>query len=132
MSRSIEKMQKIRLAGHYYDKKWLMCYLRTHTASQAKETLPDVKTAKAVRSLAKRLGVRIRKETERTNYHYRSNTLCWTCANATNGNLCPWVKNFTPVEGWVAEPKKIFFNNVTIDSYYITECPLYRKDEREE
>ena len=128
MSRSLDNMRKIRLAGHYYDKKWIMNYLRTHTANQTMQDLPDIKTPKAVRSLAKRLGVVMRKESERDNHRHRSKTLCWLCANATDGNLCPWVKDFTPVEGWEAEPRKIFSNNVTIQSYNITKCPLFRKD----
>lgn len=61
--------------------------------------------------------------------------LCWTCAKATNGELCPWVKDYTPVPNWTAEPvthylytdpksKKEFYE----DTYSISKCPLYLND----
>lgn len=63
----------------------------------------------------------------------RRDTLCWKCANATDSTKCPWVKDFTPVEGWDAEETKIWYNQ-EVDgkhyrkeevSYIVKSCPLY-------
>lgn len=43
---------------------------------------------------------------------YKKDQLCWYCDKA--GGLCSWSKDFTPVEGWDAEPDTIG----TIKTYY--------------
>lgn len=56
-----------------------------------------------------------------------NNTLCWNCANACNKG-CSWSEDFTPVEGWKAEP--YIKNGVTseIISYEVIECPEFVSD----
>lgn len=49
-------------------------------------------------------------------------TLCWQCKNSTNENLCPWVKNFTPVRGWDAE------KGINEGTFHVKHCPLYDPD----
>lgn len=63
----------------------------------------------------------------------RQDTLCWECANSVNGDKCPWVKDFTPVNGWDAEPDLIWYNTPLVDgvvkheqpSYIVKNCPLF-------
>lgn len=50
----------------------------------------------------------------------KNETLCWYCEKAC-GN-CSWSKNFTPVEGWKADPTKV---QETIDSFVVHECPKF-------
>lgn len=57
-------------------------------------------------------------------------SICWSCANATNGNKCKWVKNFTPIEGWKAIKKNIAYSNGDGETYEIRYCPNYVYDER--
>lgn len=55
--------------------------------------------------------------------------LCWSCAKACGGSDCPWANKLQPVEGWTAKPKTICGNNKhPIETFHITECPLYEKD----
>lgn len=54
--------------------------------------------------------------------------LCWHCACATNGNLCSWARDGTPVEGWRAEPTYIKSNDGFEHSYAVRECPLFVKE----
>jgi hypothetical protein len=52
--------------------------------------------------------------------------LCWYCEKA--GGLCSWSKDFTPVEGWDAEPDTIRNRDTihrTTKTYYIKSCPEY-------
>ena len=62
--------------------------------------------------------------------------LCWSCAKATDGELCPWVKDFTPVKDWTASPtKRLLYTReneeeVWEDTYIITQCPLYLNDDK--
>ena len=58
-------------------------------------------------------------------------SLCWSCANATNGRKCPWVRNFTPVLGWEAEKNHVNGNGKGghgYESYNVRKCPLYWAD----
>lgn len=55
-------------------------------------------------------------------------TLCWDCANATNGNACPWVESFDPVPGWWARPTVVKFFRENTDSYQVVKCPLFVRD----
>ena len=54
-------------------------------------------------------------------------TLCWICKKA--GGLCSWSENFTPVEGWKAEPTKVWVGATSVesytDSYRVIECPKF-------
>lgn len=50
--------------------------------------------------------------------------ICFDCKKAVGG--CSWSEKFEPVEGWKAEPSIIAGY---IESYYITECPLFERDE---
>lgn len=54
--------------------------------------------------------------------------LCWRCARATSGLLCPWVRDGSPVDGWRAEPTYIKSNDNFEHSYAIRECPLFIKE----
>ena len=71
--------------------------------------------------------------------------LCWKCQRATgNKDLqCPWLRDFTPVKGWIAEPTNI--RNVRMKEYdgqpvderteniatfAIFDCPMFLKDKR--
>lgn len=55
-------------------------------------------------------------------------TLCFNCVNAVNG--CSWAREFKPVDGWTAKKTQIGnssnYNHRIIDSYYVTECPLFQ------
>jgi hypothetical protein len=53
---------------------------------------------------------------------------CWTCKKAVNG--CIWSKRFDPVPGWKAEKTIITGNGEPYDSYKISYCPEYEKEER--
>ena len=54
----------------------------------------------------------------------KSNTICWNCANATDRLSCEWVRNATPVQGWVAIKQK----NWEFESYNVISCPKFTKD----
>ena len=56
-------------------------------------------------------------------------TLCWTCRNAYADRCC-WMRNCTPVEGWVAERISIKFKIYFTPSYLVRECPNYAVDMR--
>lgn len=59
-------------------------------------------------------------------------TLCWGCEKA--GGKCSWSKDFTPVEGWKAEPTKIKSDNHSkdrfCDSFDVYECPEFEPLQR--
>ena len=60
-----------------------------------------------------------------------SRSLCWYCANSTNGSKCPWARSFTPIPGWKAEKTQIKGNSKGdrgYESYNVRKCPLYRAD----
>ena len=60
-----------------------------------------------------------------------SRSLCWYCANSTNGSKCPWARSFVPVAGWEAEKTQIKGNGKGAKgyvSYNVRKCPLYRAD----
>lgn len=64
-------------------------------------------------------------------FYTKSGSLCWSCANATNGSKCPWARSFAPVPGWEAEKTHINGNSKYdkgYDSYNVKQCPLYRAD----
>lgn len=61
----------------------------------------------------------------------RSKQICFDCKKAVGG--CSWSKNFTPVQGWVAEPTKIRQSGGqewrhTTASYRIISCPEFEHD----
>lgn len=63
----------------------------------------------------------------------RVDTLCWECKNAADGRKCPWARDFTPVEGWDAEPDIVWYNAQLVggvvkheqQSYIVKSCPLF-------
>lgn len=61
------------------------------------------------------------------NQYGRQTTLCWDCENATRPHVCPWVRDYTPVDGWSASPTHIG-GYYSYDSYIVTECPLFVRD----
>lgn len=74
------------------------------------------------------------KRCEKAGYKYKnkkrwSDQPCWDCKNACGG--CSWSRNFTPVNGWVAEPTTITYKTGdilhTTDTYKIFECPEFKK-----
>lgn len=60
-------------------------------------------------------------------------TLCFSCDHADKGDksICPWAKEFKPVEGWDATKRVLFFwihnRKKPIESYKVINCPIYRK-----
>ena len=61
------------------------------------------------------------------NKHGKNNgskqTLCWDCKNCTSPDVCPWVRDFTPVPGWKAKLNSFR----EYDSYLVIECPLFKR-----
>lgn len=54
----------------------------------------------------------------------KSKTLCWNCANATDGRKCEWARDGIPVKGWEAYPTTNFY----FDSYCVLSCPKFVSD----
>lgn len=54
-------------------------------------------------------------------------TLCFDCGNATNPDVCPWVRDGTPVQGWTAKPT-VIGRSYKFDSYRVEGCPLFWRD----
>lgn len=55
--------------------------------------------------------------------------LCATCGRACGG--CRWSDELLPVDGWNAEPSKIYINKrKPIDSFHVIECPEYVPDRK--
>lgn len=50
-------------------------------------------------------------------------SLCWHCSHSTDGS-CSWSKDFTPVDGWVAEKHNRKGQNYG-ESYLVIECPMF-------
>ena len=60
------------------------------------------------------------------NHVNEKNQLCWYCEKACG--KCSWSKDFTPVEGWDAEPATIRSREADakiIETFYIKSCPEY-------
>ena len=51
-------------------------------------------------------------------------TLCWDCKNSTKPHICPWARDFTPVNGWNAKETHIG-GAYQYDSYLVMDCPLF-------
>lgn len=59
----------------------------------------------------------------------KNHTLCWDCEKAVGG--CSWTDHWShkPVEGWVAEPRRLRLdNNNACTSYVVRECPEFVRD----
>lgn len=56
-----------------------------------------------------------------------SSTLCIDCIHAVDGHACPWVNDFTPVDGWWAIESRVAGNS-GYDSFHVINCPLCDKD----
>lgn len=69
-----------------------------------------------------------------------STNICFDCQRACGG--CPWSEldpdtnqpRFQPVPGWTAEKVKLNVYGgpngmVVIDTYHVTDCPLFLRDE---
>lgn len=58
-------------------------------------------------------------------------TKCWTCRNAVpNGDYgCNWSRFGEPVEGWTAQANELISNGAYKDTYCVTACPEYVRDE---
>ena len=55
--------------------------------------------------------------------------LCATCGRACGG--CRWSDELLPVEGWNAEPSKIYIDKrKPVDSFHVIECPQYIPDRK--
>lgn len=53
-------------------------------------------------------------------------SLCWCCANASPLK-CGWMKDLTPVKGWVAEWDEKQGNNYkSASSWKVKECPNFK------
>jgi hypothetical protein len=65
-------------------------------------------------------------------------TLCWDCKHATDIDVCPWVRDGTPVEGWWAKRKDIRYRLEACgthdlqtrmqETYCVMMCPLFQRD----
>ena len=53
--------------------------------------------------------------------------ICIDCQNATGG--CSWSMDFEPVKGWTAEKRNYKYHDLVVDTYYVTQCPLFVHDE---
>ena len=53
-------------------------------------------------------------------------SLCWDCENCTKPNVCSWVRDFTPVDGWRAKKTRLG-GAYPMDSYLVIECPLFNR-----
>lgn len=124
------------LGGVKYKTEYLKNLMRTNTSRDiARMLYGDDATSndvKGIRNLSRRLGVNMprAKSTGRTSKAYQgknADTLCWYCANATNSAKCCWAKDFTPVEGWDAIPRRIKFNDIITDSYIVITCPNFKE-----
>lgn len=59
----------------------------------------------------------------------KEDQLCAKCRNACGG--CRWSDELLPVEGWNAEPTKIYINKgKPIDSFHVIACPMYIPDRK--
>lgn len=55
--------------------------------------------------------------------------LCEECRNACGG--CRWSDELLPVDGWSAEPSKIYIDkHKPVDSFHVIECPMYIPDRK--
>jgi len=57
--------------------------------------------------------------------------LCWNCKRAVNSEnfKCPWADKGIPIKGWTAAPNTVKQGGrKDIDTYYVTNCPLYVQD----
>ena len=121
------KSTTVKIKGKIFDKEWMAEYVKTRMVSQVAAELGL--TYASVNEAANRYKWQVVRVAKRQcNVVQENRQLCWKCARATNGNLCPWVKNFIPVPGWEAEPTTIYTTSHqgdAIDSYRITKCPLY-------
>lgn len=53
---------------------------------------------------------------------------CQSCKNALGKTACSWARNFTPVEGWRADPTVISAGSVVEEtSYCVYYCPNYER-----
>ncbi len=60
----------------------------------------------------------------------KNEQLCWDCQRATGG--CCWSAFARPIKGWTAEKTQIPNGcaDEFIDSYLISACPHFKKDEK--
>lgn len=126
---------EIVIGGKAYKREYVKRIFKNHTARECLRFFPDIHHPTSIRVMASRVGI-APKPDPRRKYNPEGNanggrkeidTICWDCANATNGNLCPWVKDYTPVEGWDAIPKRIKFNDAITDSYIVIACPNFKE-----
>lgn len=64
---------------------------------------------------------------------YNKANICINCKNAVpdnRGHGCEWSRNFDPVPGWTAEPTILRAGGNEIESYRITDCPKFERDDR--
>ena len=70
-------------------------------------------------------------------FEQKDQSLCWDCAHATDPSVCPWARDYTPVEGWWARPRKIRFTQtfpdgrhekIISESCTVIFCPLFKRD----
>lgn len=63
-------------------------------------------------------------------------TICWECKHADKGNdsICPWAREFKPVEGWDATRRDILVQGTNQnqpahydESYKVHKCPLFER-----
>lgn len=116
-----------------YSRKYVEKIFKTHTAKELLSVFTGLKSPHSIRSVARRLGIEIKMDPRRK-YNPEANgggkvteSICWQCANATDGSKCSWARDFTPVEGWDAIPKRIKFNEYITDSYIVRGCPKFKE-----
>ena len=58
---------------------------------------------------------------------HKQSSICFNCGRSTDPDSCPWVRDFTPVKGWKAEPT-VVGNVYRFSSYRVDYCPLFWQD----
>lgn len=56
-------------------------------------------------------------------------TLCWDCTNSIRPEICPWAREFIPVDGWEAEETECMdTTDRPYSSFLVKKCPLFERD----
>lgn len=123
---------EVSVGGVIYDREYIRGIFAKHTTRELLEIVPGISSLSTVRHVAKRLGIRTKPAPEAHNPRginggSKSDTICWECANATDQSKCCWVKDYTPVEGWDATPRRIRYNGSIVDSYMVRACPNFKE-----
>ena len=126
------KENEISIGGVIYDREYVRNLFQKHTLKELLAIIPGISNTSTMRNAAKRLGVKAKPSPNAHNPKginggNPTETLCWRCANATDQSKCCWVKDYTPVVGWNAVPRRIRYNGSIMDSYMVKACPNFKE-----